>query len=239
MTGQSRIFDLLGEKQSGPVDLADVPEWPERQLLAFEKETLGFYITGHPLAQFETLLKQYANFDTASLAEAKDKQEVRIGGVAAKLREITTKRGDRMGFVTLEDLKGSSEIVVFSDVYAQSHLLVKSERPFFVLGQADTDGETVKIIARQILPIEEIPEHLTKSIHFILHAPEVSARHIQQLKSVLARFPGKCPGFVHLVSPNRTETVLALPDDLKLVPTTQLVVSVEKLFGHNVTRFVS
>lgn len=240
MTGQSRIFDLLDSKtDASPAKLVDVPEWPERQLLAFEKESLGFYITGHPLAQFETLLKQYASFDTASLAEVKDKQEVRIGGVAAKLREITTKRGDRMGFVTLEDLKGSVEVVVFSDVYAQSHLLIKSERPFFVIGQADNDGESAKIIARQIIALEEAPEHLTKSIHFILHAPEITPKHIQQLKSVLARFPGNCPGFVHLVSPNRTETVLALPDDLKLVPNPQLVASVEKLFGHNVTRFLS
>jgi len=239
LTGQSRIFDLLGDKQPEPAKPSDVPEWPERQLLAFEKESLGFYITGHPLAQFESILKQYANFDTANITEAKDKQEVRIGGVCAKFREITTKRGDRMGFVTVEDLKGSTEVVVFSDVYSASHLLIKGERPFFVIGQADTDGETVKIIARQIIPLEEAPEHLTKSIHFILHAPEITAKHIQQLKNVLSRFPGKCPGFVHLVSPNRTETVLALPDDLKLVPTAQLVVSVEKLFGHNVTRFVS
>ncbi len=238
-TGQARIFDLMGERSQTPEKLEDVPEWQERQLLAFEKESLGFYITGHPLARFETMLAQYANFDTSTVASAKDKQEVRMGGVCAKLKEITTKRGDRMGFVTLEDLKGSAEIIVFSDVYTASHLLIKGERPFFVIGQADTDGETVKIIARQILPLEEAPEHLTKSIHFILHAPEVTAKHIAQLKNVLGRFPGKCPGFVHLVSPNKTETVLALPDDLKLVPTPQLVASVEKLFGHNVTRFIS
>ncbi len=239
MSGQSRIFDLMGGSASQPQKPEDVPEWPERELLAFEKESLGFYITGHPLAQFETMLKQYANFDTATLADAKDKQEIKIGGVSAKLREITTKRGDRMGFVTMEDLKGTVEIVVFSDVYAASHPLIKSERPFFVVGQADIDGEAVKIIARQILPLEEVSEYLTKSIHFILHAPEISAKHIQQLKNVLSRFPGKCPGFVHLVGANKTETVLALPDDLKLHPTPQLVSSIEKLFGHNVTRFVS
>jgi len=239
LSGQSRIFDLINDVQATPAAFPDVPEWPERQLLAFEKETLGFYITGHPLAQYESLLRQYATIDTAGLAEAKDKQEVRLGGVCAKLKEITTKRGDRMGFVTLEDLKGSAEVIVFSDLYSASHLLIKGEKPFFVIGQADTDGETVKIIARQIMPVEEVPEQLTKSVHFILHAPEITPRHLQQLKSVLARFTGNCPGFVHLVSPNKTETVLALPDNLKLSPTSQLVTSVEKLFGHNVTRFQS
>jgi DNA polymerase-3 subunit alpha len=238
-TGQSRIFDLLCDTSPAITKLPDVSEWPERQLLAFEKESLGFYITGHPLTQFEVLLRQYANTDTAALAEVKDKQEVRLGGVSAKLKEITTKRGDRMGFVTLEDLKGSAEVIVFSDVYSASHLLLKGEKPFFVIGQADTDGETVKVIARQILPIEEVPQFLTKSIHFILHAPEITPHHLQQLKSVLGRFPGNLPGYIHMVSPNKTETILELPDDLKLAPTPELVSSVEKLFGHNVTRFQS
>jgi DNA polymerase-3 subunit alpha len=82
--------------------------------------------------------------------------------VSAKLKEITTKRGDRMGFVTLEDLKGSAEVIVFSDVYAASQEIIKMEKPFFVIGQVDTDGETVKIIARQIIPLESVPELLTK-----------------------------------------------------------------------------
>ena len=238
ISGQKRIFDLLGEEPVA-VKFPDVPEWHERQLLAYEKEALGFYITGHPLAQYESMLKQYATVDTTTLPDVQDKQEVRLGGVCMKLREITTKRGDRMGFVTLEDLKGVAEIIVFSDVWQASHLLIKAERPIFVVGQADTDGETAKVIVRQIIPIEEVPKHLTKSIHFFLHEAETTPNHLAQLKNVISRYPGDCPAFIHFVVPDKTETVLSLPEELKLAPSLNLVQAVDRLFGHNVTRFVS
>jgi DNA polymerase-3 subunit alpha len=144
-----------------------------------------------------------------------------------------------MGFVTLEDLKGSVEVIVFSDVYAEAMQLIKSDQPIFVVGTSDTDGENTKIIATRIMPIEKVAEDLTRSVHFFLHQPEVTSQHFLQLKNVLSRFPGECPGFIHLVVPDKTETILSLPEDLKLQPSPQLVASVNKLFGHNVTKFIS
>lgn len=241
LSGQSRIFDLMGDNDDAESDsqisLPDVQEWSERERLAHEKEALGFYITGHPLAQLEDVMGQYSNCDTSSLAGAKDKQEVRMGGVVAKLREITTKRGDRMGFLTLEDLKGTAEIVVFSDLYKQAISLIRSERPIFVIGSADADGESVKVIARNIVPLADVPQHFTASIHFHLTAPEIDVNHLQQLKNVIGRFPGDCPAYVHLIDPTKAETVLRLPDQLRLQPGSGLIKAVEKLFGHNVTHF--
>jgi DNA polymerase-3 subunit alpha len=239
-SGQARLFDLLSGENAPPApELPDVSEWGERQLLVYEKESLGFYITGHPLAQHEELLSQYATADTAGLGEVADRQEVRMGGVVAKRKEIATRRGDRMGFVTLEDLKGQAEVIVFSDVYAQSRALLAGDRPIFVIGEADADGETVKIIARRILAMEEVAQQLTKSVHFFLHQPEVTPHHLAQLKNVLARFPGERPAFVHLIVPDKAETVLSLPPELNLTPSPQLVAAVNRLFGHNVTRFMS
>ncbi|MFH0800208.1 MAG: DNA polymerase III subunit alpha [Pseudomonadota bacterium] len=240
-SGQVRLFDMIPEAGavSPEPELPDVSEWAERQLLAYEKESLGFYITGHPLAAYEALLAQYATTDTASLNESPDGQEVKLGGVTARLREITTKRGDRMGFVTLEDLKGTAEVVVFSDLYAEAMQLIKSDTPMFVVGNADTGGEAAKVIAKEIIPIEDVAAKLTRSIHFHLHQPEVTPHILAQLKSVLARHPGGCEGFVHLVVPDKTETILSLPPDLRLAPSPQLVADVEKLFGHNITKFAS
>jgi len=239
--GQSRLFDMIapGEQGYAEPDLPDVSEWGERQLLAYEKESLGFYITGHPLAQYEEMLAQYANFDTASISEAKDNQDVKLGGVVSKLREITTRKGDRMCFATVEDLKGSVEVVVFSDVYSESMGLIKGDRPIFVQGAADADGENVKIIARRIIAADDAPRELTKSIHFFLSQTEISQNHLAQLKNVISRYTGDCPAFVHLIVQDKTETVLSLPDELRLAPTPALVAAVDKLFGHSVTRFVS
>lgn len=239
LSGQTSLFDCVDTQVTHGCELPDVSEWGERQLLAYEKESLGFYITGHPLAQYEELLAQYANADTASICEAKDRQELKLGGIVAAKREITTKRGDLMGFVTLEDLKGTAEVIVFSDVYAEASQLIKGDRPLFVIGNADSDGENVKLIATKIILLDDVAMHLTKSVHFFLHEPEVNQQHLAQLKNVLTRFPGDCPSFVHLVVPDKSETVLALPRELKVAATPQLVMNVNKLFGHNVTKFLS
>ena len=95
------------------------------------------------------------------------------------------------------------------------------------------------MFANRILPIDNISELLTKSVHFFLHQPEVNEQHLAQLKNVLGRYPGECPGYVHLVIPDKAETVLSLPDDLKLKPSPQLVADVNRLFGHSVTKFIS
>ncbi len=89
------------------------------------------------------------------------------------------------------------------------------------------------------MSIDDAASKLTKSVHFFLHQPEVTTQHLNQLKSVLSRFPGGCPGFIHLVVPDKTETVLSLPENMTLDPSPKLVAQVNKLFGHNITKFMS
>ncbi|MDO8528108.1 MAG: DNA polymerase III subunit alpha [Deltaproteobacteria bacterium] len=240
LSGQFSLLDQLGTSEgmeTGGQKLPDIEEWPERQRLAFEKESLGFYLTGHPLAQYEKMVAQYATADCLQVNELPDKREVRVGGIVAAMREITTKKGDRMGFITLEDLKGTVEVVVFPETYLKSHAWLKSDRPLLVVGNIDEGEDSNKIIAKQILLLEEAPQHLTKTIHFKLSAPEMTPKHLEALKSILGRFKGPCEAYIHIVIPGESETVLRLPQELKVDPTPQLVDSIKKLFGHNVTWF--
>ena len=98
--------------------LPDVPEWDEKLLLGFEKEALGFFITGHPLTRYVPDMKRFAAVPCAQLPDMPDKSEVRICGIVAALKENITKKGDRMGFATIEDLTGSVEVVIFPETYA-------------------------------------------------------------------------------------------------------------------------
>ena len=241
LSGQFSLLDQFRTMDNGPSTmdqkLPDVEEWPERARLQFEKEVLGFYLTGHPLAQFEKLLAQYATADCLQVAELPDKREIRIAGVVTSLKEITTKKGERMGFITLEDLKGQVEVVVFPETYQKSHTWLKEERPILLVGNVDEGEETNKIIAKQIFLLEEAPQQLTKTIHFRLSSVEASPKQLQALKSVLGRYRGNCAAYLHLIIPNESETVLKLPDDLKIDPIPELVESVQKLFGHNITWF--
>ncbi|PIR20216.1 MAG: DNA polymerase III subunit alpha [Deltaproteobacteria bacterium CG11_big_fil_rev_8_21_14_0_20_47_16] len=238
-SGQESIFDMLGldtGKPQDPVD-TDSPPWPEKTLLIYEKEALGFYLSGHPMTEYLPLLKTYATHSTSTLGDLESKREVRVGGVVATLKEITTKRGDRMAFLGLEDLGGIVEVVVFSDVYAASLEKIKDGRPLMIIGVAEPGEESVKILASEVLYIDEVPEHMTKSIHFKVKASLSDAQHLESLKKILTQFKGLCPAFLHLVIPDQSETVMALPKELAVTPSRELMLSVNQLFGGNVTEF--
>ena len=132
--GQTNLFAVLTEQEADmPISWPDVPEWRESVRLAYEKESLGFYITGHPLAKYEQELAALTNANAEKIKEMPDKSVVRIGGVVSKVQLKMTKKGDRMAFVTLEDMAGMVEIIVFPELYQAS-------QEFFGSGQALTGG---------------------------------------------------------------------------------------------------
>jgi DNA polymerase-3 subunit alpha len=228
--GQTNWFDLMPKEMSEP-SLPKVPDWPETEKLAMEKEALGFYITGHPLRRYQDQIKRLASFDTLKCQKAVDKAEVGLCGVVASLKEIMTRKGDRMAFITLEDLVGTIEVVVFSDVYAQVSALLKSEVPIFVKGTLDHNEETVKLLAREVLSLEQLKLQKTRSVHFSVAKDLMTSRALEELKGILVRFPGSLPTYLHLLEEGRGETVLALPPDLEVGLSEEFLGEVERLFG--------
>ena len=121
--GQSSLFGMLGgggEKPSEPERIPDAPPWPEAERLAFEKESLGFFISGHPLERFRAEIAQWASATTGTLARTPAGGEATVGGIVTALRLIKTKKGDRMASFLLEDLEGSVETLVFPEAYKKA-----------------------------------------------------------------------------------------------------------------------
>lgn len=241
--GQVSMFDMISPSSDADHYVSRgaeaVDEWSEHQLLSHEKEALGFYLTGHPLAQYEELILQYTSDTIKSISEIKARREVRFAGVVTAMREIMTRRGEKMAFATLEDLTATIEVIVFSDVYKNSSFLLKGEHPLFFVGTSEVGEESVKVIVKEIFPVYDLPTKLTKSVHFYFSAAEAGEKHFTQLKTILARYPGKCPAYIHLSIPDKSETVMSLPEKLSLSPNLEMVKVLEKVFGHNVTRFQS
>lgn len=234
-SGQESLFGGIAESQA--VQYAAAEPWDESDMLAYEKEALGFYISGHPLAQYQQLLEQCNTHYTDTLHEAGDERAVQMGGIVSTMREITTKRGDRMAFVALEDLRGTVEVVVFADCYADARELLQSDRPFFVVGTTDVNEETAKIIADTIVPLEDAASKVTQDVTFHLSVEETTPDKLDRLKMILGKYPGTCPTMIHVHVPNQSETVLTLPKSLCVSPELGLVVAVQSLFGHDVTKF--
>jgi DNA polymerase-3 subunit alpha len=235
--------------------LPDQDEWPENVLLANEKEALGFYITGHPLARHSASIKRFATCDTAGLAERRDGEEVSLCGIVAGIKELTTKKGDRMAFVTFEDLSGFVETVIFPEVYMAAIDLLKNDEPLLVRGTVDAGEEPQdegegqgngkgggasrgsKLLVTEVLSLKEVRGRLTKRVHFRLTTPGLDENQLRSLRDIVGRYRGECEGIIHLVIPNRSETLVKLPDSLKIQACDELMDDVEKLFGYNVVTF--
>ncbi len=214
---QMGLFDV-GENQpsiNAPV-LPEIGEWDEKQFLTFEKESLGFYLTGHPLTRFEDLLDKFTNADAISIKELSDGGVVRIGGLVQSCKMIKTKKGDLMAFVTIEDMHGAVEAIVFSRVFADVRDLLVEDKPLLIQGQVQKDEQSVKILADTVIPIDKAEETWTASIHFNLEISRTDRETLTDLHTILLRHPGACPAFLHLRSPDSTDSVIALSETLKL-----------------------
>jgi DNA polymerase-3 subunit alpha len=230
---QIGLFDLKPDQQAiNMPSMSEIEEWDEKQLLAFEKESLGFYITGHPLGEYEDILEKFTNTNSSTLKEQNDGDTVRIGGMVRSTKIIKTKKGDLMAFVTLEDLHGSVEIVVFSNVYAKVYDLLTEDSSILVRGDLQKDENSVKILADTVIPMDKAEETWSTSIHFNLDITRTDKALFEQLKGIFSRHPGSCRGFVHLLDPEKTDTVIALSEATRLKAGSSLIREVNRLLGY-------
>jgi DNA polymerase-3 subunit alpha len=231
---QMGLFEFGENKPSiNAPALPELGEWDEKQYLAFEKESLGFYLTGHPLTRHEELLDKFTNTDAVSIKDMKDGGIVRIGGLVQNTKIINTKKGDQMAFVTIEDMHGSVEIIVFSRVFVEVRDLLVEDHPVLVQGQIQKDEQSVKILADEIIPMEKAEEIWSASVHFNLEISRTDRETLTSLHAILKRHPGSCPAFLHLRSPDKTDSIIALPDALKIKAGGSLTREVHGVLGYH------
>ena len=235
---QMIMFGSLGSagRHTEPL-LPGVPEWPDGQRLAFEKETLGFYLTGHPLTPYAATLRRLATVDSQSIRGVPDGQEITIGGVVNALKEINTKKGDRMAFVTLEDLQGVVEVIIFAELFKNSSLLLKGEEPVFIKGRVDAGEENTKVIAGEVFSFEEAVKKLTSSVHLRVRSEGLGREDLVAIKEIFQDYRGNCPAYLHLILPEKREAVIDLGDEWKLNSSEQLVQRMRDLLGYEAVSF--
>lgn len=240
--GQLSLLDRMEE----PHDLSgrdalvpELEEWPEHQLLSYERDVLGFYVSAHPLAKYEKLLRTYATATAVSLVEMKDQEVVEIGGIINTLREITTKKGDRMAFVGLEDLDGRCEVIVFPELFRSSAHLLRKDNTVFVRGKVNSREDTPKLIAEEIIPMDEAEKKFTKVISIDLLTAGLDLEMLKKLKEVLSRYPGQTPVHIHFRDPAGRRIILHSGEGFKVETGTPLFEQLEQLLGPNVIKIRS
>ena len=246
--------DEVVKINGGNNKLPDRPEWHDKEKLAFEKEALGFLITGHPLDRYIEDMKRLGCISTTRLPELTDGGEVKICGIVSGLKEITTKKGDRMGFVTIEDLTGSVEVTVFSDIYAICVNLLKSDDPLLITGKLEKGEKGAKILvqaqkeggsewqqrqrgpAGDIRLLQDASTQTTKKVLFTIRTTEIPVEKLASFQEMLLRHTGNLPAEIQFVIPERSLSILQL-ENLKVKASDDLRVEVERLFGYNAASF--
>ncbi len=234
---QMTFFDLEETQTTinAPV-LPDIPEWSEKQRLTFEKEALGFYVTGHPLSNYRDQLARYANADSVGIREMKDKAHVIIGGTITTVNRKRTKKDLLMADISIEDIYGPLRVIVFPTLFKLVADLLVEDAPVFVEGNLEKSESAVTLQAERIVPIEKASEAWQPSVHCTIDTEITTREMLSELKTIFDENAGTCKGFLHLVSAGKQETVIALPETLKLSPGTVLSDRVEALLGYKSVR---
>ena len=153
-------------------------------------------------------------------------------------KTIKTKKGELMAFVTIEDIHGTVEVTIFSSVYAKACDLLADDNPLIIEGHVQKDEKSVKILANTVMPIDKAEETWTISIHLNLDINGAEKDLFVKLYDIFKKHPGSCQAYVHLRDPEKTETVLALPDNIKLKAGLSLTSEVNGFLGYNAVETV-
>ncbi|MBW3592312.1 MAG: DNA polymerase III subunit alpha [Actinobacteria bacterium] len=233
LAGQSSIFDLGGGEQGAPPPRHHPPlspvEWEKRERLAYEKESLGLYVSEHPLDGVKDQLRRKVDCGLADLERRRDGEVVTVGGIVGALKPLTTKKGEPMVFLRLDDLSGSVETVVFNSVYAASRELLEADRVLVVKGRVDhkQEGET-KLIALEVLPFEATPER--SEFRLKVDARRAPAGLIGDLADLMQRYPGEAPVVVALETSEGPKT-FAFGPSFRVRPAPDFYAEVKALLG--------
>lgn len=237
---QLGLFHIEGNAQQMNLPtVPDIKEWGEKELLLHEKDTLGFYMTGHPLDRYEELMNKFANTDVISIKELNDGQNIRIGGIVRDSKIIRTRRtGELMAFITLEDLHGSIEVVVFPSVYASAGHILSEDNPVVIQGEMKKEENSVKIMAETVVSMEDAEATWTTSVHVKLDTTVTNKETLENIQSIFRKHQGSCMAFIHLSDPNKTEVVIELPETMQLKAGPLLTREINGYLGYNAVETV-
>jgi DNA polymerase-3 subunit alpha len=190
-------FGILGDREAetglaGLPGMPEVDEWPEHKLLAYEKETLGFYISGHPLAKFASRLEELAARRAESLEEGSHGEEVRLAGLVSGVRHMRSRKGDRWAIVTLEDMTGIAELLVFPEAFGRLENLLKTDTALLVKGKLNIEDAGTRVVVSDAKPLEDVAVPAPSMIRIHVDPDALGLAGVESLRELFASRPGSC-----------------------------------------------
>jgi len=231
--GQGSLFGMLQEKESPMLEsMQKLPEWPQHELLAYEKELLGFYVTGHPLTPYAPLLEKYCLHKTSALAQLPHRSMTRIGGLIAAVQNgVSKKTNQPYAMVTLEDLEGSVQVLCMNENFDKYRHLLAPNTAILVVGELTTGDDKPKIFPQEIMRLEEAPKKYTKQVYLRLHTAHLTPDRLDMIHELVAGFYGRCPLFLCFKRPTGEIIFVETHERFHVTPSVELQKAVDGLFG--------
>jgi DNA polymerase-3 subunit alpha len=226
LRGQSSLFAEVEEKLEHPPIGSE--EFEKNELLRLEKETLGLYVSEHPLEAIRAQLRRKTDATLAELERRRDGEIVTVAGIVSAMKQLTTKKGDPMVFLRLDDVVGSAEVVVFNSVYAASRELLVPDAVLVVKARVDHKEGESKLIALEVTAFKATPER--REVRLKLDARLARAGIIRELAAVVRDFPGEAPVVVDLETSEGPRT-LQFGSDYRVKPEPDFFAEVKALLG--------
>jgi len=230
--GQSDMFGMVPKVETGPGSYHEMPEWDDEQRLACEKQTLGLYLTGHPIDRYISELNHIVSARIVNLKPTHD-QTVIVAGLIIALRTMNTKRGDKIAFITIDDRSGRIELAVFSEPYQRYQDILIKDKLIVVEGEVSVDEYSggYRMSARTIYDIEQARSHFAKRLRIAVNERRASNGFIPALQHILQPFrQGSCPVVINYQSPSASAD-LALGREWLVHPSDELLHRLRELAG--------
>jgi DNA polymerase-3 subunit alpha len=229
--GQMSMFGSMAAKSVSPAEaLPNFEEFPSSQLLKFEKEFLGFYVTTHPLTAHAAALENYSTATTRQIKTMPQGAEVTLGGLISRVRRAMTKTGRSAGqpmcILTLEDLDGQVEATIFAeslaDITKKYPQAIAAEQIVFIRGRVDRRRETPGVIVSEVVPIAAAMSRFTRCLKVEIDRIDEAIETLRRLKSVFAKHKGHCQTFLSVPAAGQKRALIVLDKQWSIRATPQL-----------------
>jgi DNA polymerase-3 subunit alpha len=222
---------LFGAAVAPTFKLPNVSEWPIGERMKLEKETLGLFLTGHPIEAFTEEVGRFASGPIEKLASLPNEAKVSVAGIVAAMRIIRTGKGDKMAFVTLEDMSGPLECLFFPKALPKAMTALEAKRPVLIRGTLEHKGEEVKVLADTVELLEDLRERNTGLIEVDVRVDELGEESLANLLELFEKNRGGAVVKLWLEEPGLFRTRIGAGEGVRVAATPKLVEGVRALFG--------
>ena len=229
--GQASLFGGAGTPAEAAPRITSSEEWGSREQLAFEKETLGFYFSGHPLREHVAALEALNGPTTRALTPEWSGKVTHFGGLITALKKRKTRRGDWMAVFALEDLEGTVEVLIFPELYKTCQARLVEETAVIVRGKAELEDGRWRLVAEDVSPLAGSAERRASRILLELNAERLAGGRIGEIQRLLRDHPGECPVQIRLIQPGGFRLTLRPAATLRVGPSPDLTEALEKVLG--------